>query len=154
MKIKPRNQLAILLLLFASSGFAQDRPPQSTAPTPSTPSQRQSPQPAAPPSGKAVPDAARDGAKNTPHVLTAAEKEELLASVDEVLQFASQATLLPIKHSVKRSIVSRAQVEKYLDDKFKTDVDRVRFERSELVLKKFGLLPRNFELHGFLIKLL
>jgi len=154
MKSQPRNQLAILLLLFAALGFAQDRPPQSSTPAPSTPGPRHSPQPATPPSGKAVPDAARDGAKTPPHQLTAAEKEGLLASVDEVLQFASQATLLPIKHSVKRAVVSRDQVEKYLDDKFKTDVDRVRFERSELVLKKFGLLPRTFELHRFLIKLL
>ena len=154
MKTQPRNQLAILLLLFASFGLAQDGPPQSAAPPPSTPSRRQAPQPATPPAEKTAPDAARDGAKTIPHQLTAAEKEELLASVDEVLQFASQATLLPIKHSVKRAIVSREQVEKYLDDKFKTDVDRVRFERSELVLKKFGLLPRTFELHSFLIKLL
>ena len=78
----------------------------------------------------------------------------MLASVDEVLRFASQDTLLPIKHSVKKAIVSREQVEKYLDDKFQNDVDRVRFERSELVLKKFGLLPRTFEMHSFLIKLL
>jgi hypothetical protein len=45
-------------------------------------------------------------------------------------------------------------VEKYIGDKFKDDVDRIRFERSELVLKKFGLLPRQFNLHDFLIKLL
>ena len=154
MKTQPRHQLTILFLLFASFAFGQDAtqaPAPRTTPPPAAPA---TPKPGPSPSGKAVPDAARDAAKAAPHILTAAEKEELLASVDEVLQFASQATLLPIKHSVKRAIVSREQVEKYLDDKFKTDVDRVRFERSELVLKKFGLLPRTFELHRFLIKLL
>jgi hypothetical protein len=88
------------------------------------------------------------------HKLTPEEAKELLASVDEVLRFVSQDTLLPIKHSVKKQIVSREQVEKYISDKLENDVDRIRFERSELVLKKFGLLPRTFDLHNFLIKLL
>src|SRR5262249_15825381 len=77
----------------------------------------------------------------------------LFRSVDEILRFASQDTGLPIKKSVKRTIVSREQVEKYINDKFKNDADRIRFERSELVQKKFGLLPREFNLHEFLIKL-
>ena len=80
------------------------------------------------------------------HKLTPEEAKELLASVDEVLRFVSQDTLLPIKHSVKKQIVSREQVEKYISGKLENDVDRIRFERSELVLKKFGLLPRTFDL--------
>jgi hypothetical protein len=86
--------------------------------------------------------------------ITPEETKELFQSVDEVLRFASKATLLPLKHPVKKAMVSRAEVEKYIDDKFKDDIDRIRFERSELVLKKFGLLPRTFDLHTFLIKLL
>ena len=88
------------------------------------------------------------------HKLTPAEAKELLQTVDEVLRFVSKDTLLPIKHDVKKSIVSREQVEKFVRDKFKDDVDRIRFERSELVLKKFGLLPRTFNLHDYMIKLL
>src|SRR5258708_23850604 len=86
--------------------------------------------------------------------ITPEETKELFQSVDEVLRFASNTTLLPLKHPVKKAMVSRAEVEKYIDDKFKDDIDRIRFERSELVLKKFGLLPRTFDLHTFLIKLL
>lgn len=74
--------------------------------------------------------------------------------MDEILSFASQDTGLPIKKKVKRDIISREQVEKYVGEKFKNDADRIRFERSELVQKKFGLLPRDFDLHSFLIKLL
>ena len=88
------------------------------------------------------------------HKITAAEAKELFESVDEILRFASQDTGLPVKKHVKRTIVSREQVEKYINDKFKDDADRIRFERSELVQKKFGLLPREFNLHEFLIKLL
>jgi hypothetical protein len=88
------------------------------------------------------------------HKITPAEAKELFRSVDDILHFASRDTLLPVKHSVKKAMVSRDQVEKYIGEKFKDDVDRIRFERSELVLKKFGLLPRDFHLHDFLIKLL
>ena len=88
------------------------------------------------------------------HKITPDEAKELFQSVDQILHFASQDTLLPVKHSVKKAMVSRDEVEKYIGDKFKDDVDRIRFERSELVLKKFGLLPRKFNLHDFLIKLL
>jgi hypothetical protein len=88
------------------------------------------------------------------HQITPAEAKELFRSVDEILRFASKDTGLPIKKKVKRTIVSRAQVEKYIGEKFKDDADRIRFERSELVQKKFGLLPRTFDLHNFLIKLL
>jgi hypothetical protein len=92
--------------------------------------------------------------KEPEHKVTPEEAKELFQSVDEVLRFASKSTLFPMKQPVKKAMVSREQVEKYIDDKFKDDIDRIRFERSELVLKKFGLLPRAFDLHSFLIKLL
>ncbi|MBZ5523459.1 MAG: hypothetical protein LAP21_14590 [Acidobacteriia bacterium] len=88
------------------------------------------------------------------HKITPEETKELFQSVDEILEFASKDTLLALKNPVKKDMVSREQVEKYVSDKFKDDADRIRFERSELVMKKFGLLPRRFNLHDFLIKLL
>jgi hypothetical protein len=139
--------LASLLLCFSllAPATAQDpQPPASASPSPA----------AAPQSPVAKAPAAIDDPAPAPHRLTPEESKELLQSVDDVLHFASQDTLLPIKHGVKKAIVGREQVEKYLNEKFESDVDRIRFERSELVLKKFGLLPRNFELHDFLIKLL
>ncbi len=148
--------LSFLLALFSSFTFAQSEQPAPAAPTPQV-APAPSPQPSAssPPS-KAIPGASTrlEIDEAPPHKLTPDEAKDLLASVDEVLHFASQDTLLPVKHSVKKSIVSREQVEKYLNDKMENDVDRIRFERSELVLKKFGLLPRDFDLHTFLIKLL
>ena len=92
--------------------------------------------------------------KGPEHKITPEEAKELFQSVDEILQFASKSTLLPMKQPVKKAMVSREQVEKYIEDKFKDDIDRIRFERSELVLKKFGFLPRTFNLHNFMIKLL
>jgi hypothetical protein len=82
------------------------------------------------------------------------EAQKLFQSVDEILQFASQDTGLPIKHTVKRRLVSRDEVEAYLAKGMKDDKDTQRLRRSELVLKKFGLLPRNFDLQKFLLVLL
>ncbi len=145
--MNPRHlTLATLLLSLSVLAAAQDRRPAAQGQVPQPPAAEQGVKPPVVP-GETKPEA-------PPHRLTPQEAKELLQSVDEVLHFASQDTLLPIKHSVKKAIVSRDQVEKYLNEKFQNDVDRVRFERSELVLKKFGLLPRNFELHDFLIKLL
>jgi hypothetical protein len=154
--------LPATLLLFLSLGFAQNaaqsatpvatppQPPPSVAPQPSpTPQASQPAQPQSTPSHRLEIEPVEKV-----HQITAAEAKELFRSVDEILRFASKDTGLPIKKKVKRTIVSRPQVEKYIGDKFKDDADRIRFERSELVEKKFGLLPRTFDLHSFLIKLL
>jgi len=73
--------------------------------------------------------------------------------VDEILQFDSKETGLAIKHDVKRKLTSRDEVVSYLS-KHLNDEDTQRLRRSELVLKKFGLLPRDFNLETFLLALL
>jgi hypothetical protein len=85
--------------------------------------------------------------------ITAREAEELFHSVDEILAFDSKHTGLPIKKEVKRRLTSRDQVVSYLTKHMK-DEDVKRLQRSELVLKKFGLLPRDFDLEKLLVSLL
>lgn len=82
------------------------------------------------------------------------EAEDLFRSVDEILQFASKDTGLPIKNEVKRRLTSRDEVVAYLEKGMTEDKDAQRLRRSELVLKKFGLLPRDFDLQTFLVALL
>jgi hypothetical protein len=149
--------LPVILLSFVLSGFPQTAQP-SPQPSPPPPAQP-SPSPQASPTPQSAPSAQPSHRLEVEpvekdHIITPAEAKELFRSVDEILRFASKDTGLPIKKKVKRTIVSRPQVEKYIGDKFKDDADRIRFERSELVEKKFGLLPRTFDLHSFLIKLL
>ena len=92
---------------------------------------------------------------NKPHApMTKEQAKELFRSVDEILSFASADTKLPIEHSVKRKLISRDEVNKYLAKKFDEDESARRMERSELVLKKFGLLDRDFHLRPFLLSLL
>lgn len=86
--------------------------------------------------------------------MTPAQAKELFASVDSIMKFASDDTKLPIKSKVKRRLTSRDAVEKYLFDKMKNDKDSKRMQRSEIVLKKFGMLDEDFHLQPFLISLL
>lgn len=82
------------------------------------------------------------------------QAQELFRSVDEILQFASHDTGLPIKQTVKRQLTSRDAVTAFLQKSLTEDKDAKRLQRSELVLKKFGLLPRDFDFQKFLIALL
>jgi len=74
--------------------------------------------------------------------------------VDELLKFSSQESGLAIQSEVKRQVTSREAVENYLQQKFDEDEDAKRMQSSEIVLKKFGLLDRDFNLKPFLLALL
>jgi len=82
------------------------------------------------------------------------ETKELFRSLNQILSFASDDTQLQIRHEVKRRLISREEVEKYILEKFKDGKDAKRMQREEVVLKKFGLLDRDFQLQPFLVSLL
>ena len=95
------------------------------------------------------------GVGTTPEtVVSPKEAKALFRSVDEILQFASQDTGLPIEHKVKRRLTKRDEVQSYIEKSLKDDKDAKRLERSSAVLKKFGLIPRNFDLSKFLVTML
>jgi hypothetical protein len=85
--------------------------------------------------------------------ITPRQAQELFHSVDEILAFDSRQTGLAIKKQVKRRLTSRDEVVGYLTKHMK-DEDVKKLQRSELVLKKFGLLPRDFDLEKLLVALL
>ena len=87
-------------------------------------------------------------------VVSPKEAKELFRSVDEILEFASQDTGLPIDHKVKRRLTKRDEVQSYIQKSMKEDKDAKRLERSSVVLKKFGLIPRDFDLPKFLVVML
>jgi hypothetical protein len=115
----------------------QKQADKSVRPTPEQPRQKQPAQ-----------QEQSDEVKITPR-----QAEELFHSVDEILDFDSKQTGLPIKREVKRKLTSRDEVVSYLT-KHLDDEDTRRLRRSELVLKKFGLLPHEFDLQTFLVALL
>ncbi len=92
---------------------------------------------------------------NTPEKrLTKAQEDQLFADADEIFRFASKDTGLPIEHPVKKVFISRDEVNKQLRKRFDEDKGNKKMEQSELVLKKFGLLDRDFQLRPFLLSLL
>jgi hypothetical protein len=119
--------LAAVLCLAAAVAPAQSASPQAAPPLSQTPT-----------TGKITPEQAL----------------KLFSLVDELIKFSSDETGLPIKSTVKRQITSRAEVESYLKQKFEEDESSKRLQRNEIVLKKFGLLDRDFALKPFLLALL
>lgn len=126
-------QLLLAVLLLSPAAWGQDSAPATNTP-PQTPAQPQATKPET-------------------HI-TPEQAQELFRSVDEILRFASQDSGLPIHHPVKRALVSRDQAMKYIEGRMGSDQDAQRLQRSSLVLKKFGLLPRDFDLQTFLVALL
>jgi hypothetical protein len=157
--------LAVVLLSGSSTlcAQAQDQTPQASAQS----SQDQSQQPnqdqnqkqadkSVPPtqaSPSQAPPAQSAAPEDREVKITPQEAEELFHSVDEILAFDSKQTGLPIKKQVKRRLTSRDEVVAYLTNHMKDD-DVKRLQRSELVLKKFGLLPREFDMQKLLVDLL
>jgi hypothetical protein len=131
-----------LCLALATTASAQQTP----SPTPSTPPQSAP----APTTGQSH---ANSDAKPGTHI-TPEQAQQLFALVDELIKFSSQETGLPIKSTVKRQLTTRAAVESYLEEKFNEDEGAKRLQRDEIVLKKFGLIDRDFELKPFLLALL
>lgn len=86
--------------------------------------------------------------------ITPRQAKELFRSVTEILHFVSNDTQLPILHPVKRRLVDREQVRKYILEKFHHSKDASQMEHEEVVLKKFGFLSHDFQLRPFLVSLL
>ena len=105
-------------------------------------------------SGQSLADVARKLRKDKPADvrMTDAEGKELFRSVDKVLEFASQDTGFPKRSAVKKQVVGQADIEKFTKDRLARAEYSKRFARSELTMKKFGLIPRDFDLKEFLVK--
>ncbi len=123
-------------------------PPQSPPPPHQPPALNPSPSHSAPSPQASQPPKEDEDVRITPQ-----QAQELFHSVDEILEFDSRQTGLAIKREVKRRLTSRDEVVSYLT-KHVNDEDTKRLRRSELVLKKFGLLPRDFNLETFLVAIL
>ncbi|HEV2486345.1 MAG TPA: hypothetical protein VGT08_12505 [Terracidiphilus sp.] len=129
---------AVALCLAAAPAAAQQTAPPSPQKPPSSASQ-----------SSPAPDSSKAPSRITPE-----QAKQLFSLVDELIKFSSDETGLPIKDKVKRQLTTRTAVESYLEEKFNEDQDAKRLQRDEIVLKKFGLLDRDFALKPFLLALL
>jgi hypothetical protein len=84
-------------------------------------------------------------AKNSP---------EFLAMADEVLQEMSAITGWELKSPLKKSIRSREEIRAYVLREMHEDKDAKERYASERSAEAFGLIPKGFELDGFMVELL
>jgi hypothetical protein len=81
-----------------------------------------------------------------------ADAKELFKSVDKIVAFASEDSGFPKRTAVKRRLVSSAEVEKFTRDQQGKEEYAQRLARSEMTMKKFGLLSRDFNLREFVVR--
>jgi hypothetical protein len=79
------------------------------------------------------------------------DSQKLFASIDDVLNFASQHSGYARRTAVKYQLIGEDEVMRQMAQTMSSSEDTQRLARSELVLKKFGLLPNNFDLKSFLL---
>ena len=122
--------LSAFLTLFSPIAFSQDSSSQSLG------------------------DVARKLRKDTTEEvrMTDADTKKLFDSVDQIFAFASEDSGLPKHATVKRRMVSKADVEKYAKGRMAKEEYTKHFQVAELTMKKLGFLPREFNLREFLVK--
>jgi len=166
----------MFFLLSARSTVCQQSPGlPATAPSDSTPAQRpsgsvadasrqerakknsESPSPATqqpPATGRASLGelAEQERAKRQAEVkVNAEDMENLSTEINEIMQFASQDSGLARHSPVKHQLVSQDDVKHHMAAALNGLEETQRMARSEVVLKKFGYLPRDFNLKNFLV---
>jgi hypothetical protein len=104
--------------------------------------------------GQSLGDLARKARKDQTAEVQMSDEDakKLFSSVDEILSFAAEDTGFAQHASVKRRLVGSADVEKYTREQEAKKGFAQRFARSESTMKKFGLLPNDFDLREFLVK--
>jgi hypothetical protein len=149
----------LVALLLVNSCLAQEpaqSTPEQTAPS-SSERKPKATKPETDESDQSDADKASTDKSATPQPetkITPEQAEQLFRDVDTILDFASNDSSLPKKHDIKRRLASREEVVSYLHKNMAEDKDVQRLRRTELVLKKFGLLPKDFDLQTFLVSLL
>jgi hypothetical protein len=80
-----------------------------------------------------------------------ASPQELLSQADEVLQQMSQITGLPIKGPLKKQVISRPEIEKYITQNMHEEMTPEEIHAQEALVRAFGLVSRDFSLEKFLV---
>jgi hypothetical protein len=84
--------------------------------------------------------------------MNADDTKKLFETVDKVFAFAVVDTGMPKRAVIKRQLVSKADVEKFMSGRLARQEFTKRFATAELSMKKLGFLPREFNLREFLVR--
>ncbi len=83
-----------------------------------------------------------------------AKSAGVIAATDVVLRETSELRQLPILHPVKSGAQSRPEIERMVVKNMDEDTSPEELRATELSLKRLGLVPKDFQLRPFIIKLL
>ncbi|MDR3674191.1 MAG: hypothetical protein P4N24_01790 [Acidobacteriota bacterium] len=91
-----------------------------------------------------------------PSLLTCADEQNtspqnLLSQADEIFQQMSQITGLPIKAPLKKQVISRPEIEKYLIQNLHEEMTPAEIHAQEAMMRAFGLVSRDFNLEKFVV---
>jgi len=130
--------------LLGGSMLAQDAAPTSDAGDSTSTSEQ----------NLSVADLARKARKDhTKEVqMSPEDAKKLFQSVDKIFAFAAEDTGFPQRATVKRRLIGSADVEQLTRENEKKKEFAQRFATAEMTMKKFGFLPRDFNLKEFLVK--
>jgi hypothetical protein len=81
----------------------------------------------------------------------APKAESLLATADEVFEEMSKLTGLPIQGPLKKLVLSRAEIRKFLEENLDEEYTPQQIHKEEAQLKAFGLVSKDFDLRSFLL---
>lgn len=105
-------------------------------------------------SEQSLADVARKLRKDTSEEvkMSDADTTRLFKSVDTIFDFAAEDSGMPKHSAVKRRMVSKADVEKFVQGNLAKEEYAQRFVQAEMSMKKLGFIPRDFDLKGFMTK--
>ena len=92
--------------------------------------------------------------QSTPPPAVNAKSTAIAAATDEVLRETSEIRKLAILHPVKSGAQTRAEIEGMLIKNLDEESTPEELRASELTLKRLGLVPLEFQLRPFIIKIL
>jgi hypothetical protein len=80
-----------------------------------------------------------------------ADSQSLVATADALLGEMSQMTGLPIRAPLKKQVVSRPEIQKYLVENLQAEYTPQELHVQQATLEAFGLVSPDFDLEKFLI---
>ena len=90
-------------------------------------------------------------ADNPPYAATEQNRATAAAAlqeVDELLKRASEITGLPVRRPVRSALASRESTRRYIRQRLKEAAGDEKLRAQEIALKKFGLLPPDYDLQS------
>ncbi len=102
--------------------------------------------------GKSVADIAREYKEKQRDMVRIgpAEAKELFSTLDQMLAFVSRDTGFARHGTVNRKLIGRKELDAEYEKLVAEDAVDQELERSEVVLKKFGLLPKDYGVKHYL----